>query len=668
MARNINKETSEALNMGTPTDLSTFGRQLHEQTREFYFPIYQRHERSWDFYRGDQWLHLRRAGLAMATFNIVGPHIDIIASNLTDSSIVFQTSPKNPEDGTMTKIHNEVLRLACEQDSLHVKLYGHLIDSLVKGYSIAKVMHDPDRLVPSKIEFVDPYNYMGEPGVRRPDIDGTYHWHSEWMTLMQIRELYPDKWQDITPTNVHGHSGNDNFEFWSEREGDYNYSQMARIHELYIRTNETERIPKRVTEKELQGEREEIERAKAPRTVLEQDHQAHYESHQAHAQEIIAKMTQMATQAVQQGQVSPEEAEQGLQQAIQTNPILMLIVAHNEEHELMLEEDPEDGRDTNPKGLREKYNGWRRIVFAGEDFKVLEDGDTPYTDSEGRGIHPFVIMTSPETGTDIYQWSILERCMGMQEMVNLWLSKFQDHLSLCSSPMLALDVTQIEIDPNQITALAGSIIPCRGNPRDVMYWVQPPQISGQLIQNTYQMMKQIELITGVSEVELGAYPNMERASEPMIRQLKEAGRARWREYQRELQDFLTRLGHKLMMVIQSNMTEQAQLRVGKTNDSFVLINQKVQGQTTRLNDMTVGAFDVRIELQPMQTLTADNKLQRAMQLFTTANPQGFAPYDLQAVSEASEDPILDESVQRQMQMMQQMMQKKEQEEQTKTTR
>ena len=654
MASNINTETQEALNIGTTTDISDFGKKLNEHCRQFYYPIYLRHERAYQFYLGDQWRVYRRSGLAMPVFNIVGPHMDIIASNLTDSSIVFQTAPKNPEDSDMTQIHNEALRIACEQDSLTVRIYGHLVNSLVKGYSVGKVTHDPERLVPTRIDFVNPYNYMGEPGVRRPDIDGTYHWHSEPYTAMQIREMYPDDWQKVKYNDSMGSSTGIN-EFIAEREGDYNYTHMAYIHELYIRTNETEKIPAKVTKLELAGERQEIERAKAPRVIVEQDHKAHLEDHQAQYEEIVQQLQQQLAQAVMQGQVPQEQAEQVLSEAVEKNPILNLILKHSEEHALMQED--------NPHGERLKYKGWRRTVFGGDEFVVLDDGPTPYVDEEDRGIHPFLIMATPETGTDIYQWSILERCMTLQEMLNLWLGKFQDHLSLCACPMLALDVTRVEIDPNQITALAGSVIPVSGDPREIMYWIQPPQIAGQLIQNTYQMMKQIELITGVSDVELGAYPNMERASEPMIRQLKEAGRARWREYQRELRDFLTRLGHKLMMVIQANMTEQTQLRIGATQDSFTIVNQKQEGRATRLNDMTVGAFDVRIKLQPLESLTPDAKLQRALALFTSANPQGFAPYDLQAVSEESEDPIMAESVQRQMKMMQQMMQAKQQEEQ-----
>jgi hypothetical protein len=420
MARNINIETAEALDMGHPADLSDFGTKLNEHCRQFYYPIYLRHERAYDFYLGDQWRVYRRSGLAMPVFNIVGPHMDIIASNLTDSSITFQTAPKNPEDAKMTKIHNEVLRIACEQDSLPVKLYGHIIDSLVKGYSIGKITHDPDRLVPTRIEFVDPYNYMGEPGVRRPDIDGTYHWHSEWMTAMQVRELYPDKWRDIKYSGADGTLYDDQIEFIVERDGDYNYTYMARIHELYIRTNETERIPKNVTLLEIQEEREEIERGKAPRVVLEQDHERHKEDHEAQYQEIVLQIQQSAMEARMRGQaVNPETGEQmtdeefqaAVQQAIEKNPILKLILAHNDAHDMQVVD--------NPKGEREKYNGWRRTVFGGDTFIVLEDGETPYTDEEGRGIHPFVIMTTPETGTDIYQWSITERCMSLQEMLNL---------------------------------------------------------------------------------------------------------------------------------------------------------------------------------------------------------------------------------------------------------
>jgi len=553
----------------------------------------------------------------------------------------------------MTDIHNEVLRIACEQDSLPVRLYGHIVDALVKGYSIAKITHDPDRVVPSRIDFVDPYNYMGEPGVRRPDIDGTYHWHTEPMTAMQVRELYPDDWRKLKYSSQSSRDIFLNEELISEREGDYNYTYMTYIHELYIRCDQTEKIPADVTRAELEQEREELKAMKTPRVVLEQDHDAHVDDHEALYQEIVSELQQMAMGLVAQGKIAPEEAETGLREAIAKNPILEGILKHNEEHAEM--------RVDNPRGHRPKYNGWRRIVFGGEDFYVLDDESTPYTDEEGRGIHPYIIMTSPETGTDIYQWSVLERCMSLQEMLNLWLGKFQDFIGLCSCPMMGLNVNMVEFDPNQITALAGGIIPVSGDPREAIFWVQPPQISGELIRNTYQMMKQIELITGVSEVELGAYPPMERASEPMLQQLKQAGRARWREYQREEQDFLVRLGHKLLMVIQANMTEQAQLRIGATDDSFVIVNEKQEGKPTRLNDMTVGAFDVRIKLTPLTSLTPESKLQRAMMLFTAANPQGIAPYDIIAVAEESEDPVMMKSAQRQTQMMQQMAQAQAQE-------
>lgn len=656
MASNINISTADATLGSDTTELSAFGKRLHEYCRDFMWPVYNRHSRAYRFYLGDQWRTYRRRGLAMPVFNIVGPHMDVIASNLTDSEITFQCAPKNPEDADMCMIWDELLRQACEQDSFSVRVYGHIVDSLVKGYGVAKIVNDDERAVPVGIDFIDPYNYMGEPGVRRPDINGNYHWHSEWMTAMEVREIYGDKYKKLIYTDPATSHTNIPSEFDSERSGDHAYTRMALIKELYIRTNETEKIPADITKAEIDSEYEELSRAKTPRVVLEQNHNEHLRLHQAQMMEVIDKLGQMITQAVTEGQIPPDEADTVLQDAIAKNPIILLIAKHNEEHEEMLED--------NPDGRREKYNGWMRVVYGGENFEVLDGPEaTSYVDEEGRGIHPYVIMTTPYTGTDIYSWSVLERCMNLQEMINLWLGKFQDHLSLCSSPMLAIDVTRVSLEPNQMTALAGSIIPTMGNPREVLHWIQPPMFSGQLIQNFYQMMKQIELITGVSDVELGAYPNMERASQPMIRELKEASRARWREYQREFKDFLTRIFRRVMLVIQKNMTEQMQLRMGKTNNEFALLNEigeDVDGNMTRLNDLSIGQFDIRVMLTPLTSLSPDSKLQRALSLFTATNAQGIAVYDLQAVAEDSEDAIIQKSVERQMQMQQMMMQQQAQ--------
>lgn len=658
MSADINISTAEATNLAGSQDLSTFGKNLHSQCRLFMQPVYERHDRAYRFYLGDQWRYMRRRGLSMAVYNIVGPHMDIIASNLTDSQIVFQVSAKNAEDSPMVDIWNEVLRQACEQDSLYVRVYGLLIDVLVKGYGIFKVCHDEKRSIPTSIEIIDPYNYKGEPGVRRPDIDGNYHWHSEWMTAMQVREMYPDKWQLIKYAQAGQTSYDNAYEFLTERSGDLNYTHMALIHELYIRTNETERIPAKVTKDELINEKLSFEEMRPPEVILEQDHKAHQKAHQAHVEQIIGKLQQMLMQAVKQGEVPPEQAEQILQEAITTNPIIRMIAKHNEEHDEYAVD--------NPRGNREKYNGWRRVVYGGPDWVVLDDGPTPYTDEVGRGIHPFVILTSPATGTDIYEFSVLERCMALQELANLWISKFQDHLGLCATPFLIYNADVITLEPNQLTALAGSVIPCMGDVEKAAKWLQPPQISNQLVQNYFQLQRQIELITGVSDVELGAYPQMERASAPMIGALKEASRARWREYQREFQDGLTRVTKKLMLVIQQYMDEQMQLRIGKVGDAYELLNIPIEderGNLTRLNDMTRGVFDVRIKLAPLSSLTPEAKLQRAIALFTAANPQGVAIYDLEAVAEESEDPVMIKSVERQKQLQMAQMQAAQQQQQ-----
>ncbi len=657
MANTIANKEAKAYNLEDITDLSQFGKSLHETCRGFYKPIHNRHQKAWDFYIGKQWRVYRRRGLAMVVFNIVGPHMDIIASNLTDSQIVFQIIPKEPDTNELSEIWSEVLRLACEQDRFTVQMYGVLLDSLVKGYAVFKVSHDTDRMIPTRLESIDPYNYMGEPGVRRPDIDGNYHWHSEWMTALQVRDMFPDKWQELKYAAAGNETDIDSYEIINERGGDMDYTHMVLIHELYMRTDMTERIKAEVTEAELAGEHEEFQRARSPRVILEQDHNEHIPSHGAQIEEIIMKLRERAMQAAMQGQaisqqtgqpMTEEELEVEIQKAIEQNPIIKFIYKHIDEHEAMLEE--------NPKGHRLKYNGWRRIVYGGPDFYVLDDDETPYTDEEGRGIHPFCIMTTQDTATDIYSWSVLERCMSLQEMVNLWMSRLTDYLGLFATPYMVIDINAMTVEPNQITPIAGAIIPVNKNPHEVVQWIQPPAMAGELIRGFYENTRHIEKITGVSDVEMGEYPRMERASQPMIQELKAASRARWREYQREYEDFLRRIGIKLMGVIQTYMTEQMQIRVGGLEDAFPLLNvpqEDKDGNMTYLNDMTTGRYDVRIKLTPLTSLTPEAKINKAMALYTTANPiTGITIYDLEAVADEVEDAVTRKSVNRQKQKQQ----------------
>lgn len=676
----ITKKEAKAYNLEDTTDLSMFGKSLHETCRGFYKPIYERHQKSWDFYMGKQWRVYRRRGLAMVVFNIVGPHMDIIAANLTDSQIVFQIIPKEPDSNELAVIWSEILRMACEQDRFTVQMYGALLDSLVKGYSVFKVTHDTDRMIPTRLEVIDPYNYMGEPGVRRPDLNGNYHWHSEWMTALQVRDMFPDKWQDLEYAAAGKETDIDAYEIVFERGGDMDYTHMVLIHELYMRTDTTEAIPEEITTDELNSEHEEFQRAKTPRVILEQDHPKHLTAHQAQVFEIEEKLRQMAPQVVEQklqemaqqaeaqGQIPeqvPEEQkaqliEQVAQEAIATNPIIKFIIKHNEEHTEMLED--------NPDGKRLKYNGWRRVVYGGPNFDVLDDDETPYTDEEGQGIHPFCILTTQDTATDIYSWSVLERCMSLQEMVNLWQSRFTDYLGLFATPYMIIDVNAMTVEPNQITPIAGAIIPVNKNPKEVIQWVNPPAMAGELIRGFYENMRHIEKITGVSDVEMGAYPPMERASEPMLQQLKQAGRARWREYQRELEDFLRRIGQKLMPTMQKYMTEQMQIRVGGLKDAYPILNERIEdkdGNITYLNDMATGRYDVRIKLTPLTALTPEAKLQKALALFTQTNKQGIAVYDLEAVADEVEDATVQKSVERQKQKQQAAEQMQAQEAQAK---
>jgi hypothetical protein len=619
---------------GKYVDYGQFARQLWEKDEDFYEPIWHQHDDDWNFFRGHQWRTYRRYG-AMVVFNIIGPHIRIIAANLTDNEILPQTSPKGPDADNMSEVFDEVLRIAHEQDDSITKDHGLLIQALVKGYAVAKIGHDSDRAIPVTYEIVNPRNFMAEPGVPRPDEDSHRFWHFEWMTAREIRELWPDKWDKIKMGPLGSEDGTLPNSWDYERGGDPMATNGCLVRELWLKTDETEPIPEDVTAKELEGERAEIMRLDAPRVVLEQNHPAHLEDHQAHKGEIEMEIRELAAQMGAQGREVPEEE---IQEALRTNPLIIELDTHIEEH---LKIQP-----GNPRGERERFNGWRHSVFAGCDFYPLEDEASPYTDEEGRGRHPFVFMKSADTATDIYCPSLLNQCIDLQETVNRWMSKFEDHLSLCANPMLCVDVTRINHRPNQIKAMAGLLVSTIGKPEDVMYWLQPPQISNQLIQNFYQIIRQIELVTGVSDAELGIYPRMERASQPMIQQITENSRARWRAYQREYKQFKKRCAKEMLLRIQQFMTQEMQIMVGRTKDKMRWVNLIQQGGQVRY-DMTQGQYDVQVELKPLAAQTEDAVLARALQLGTMPVPPYNLPMlDRQGVADMTRDPVLRESVQR----------------------
>jgi len=642
--------------------LPEFGKQLFEWVEKFYDRIHERGYNSWRFYNGDQWPKKRRPGLTQATYNIIGPHIDIISANLTDSQIVYQIYPKTSEIGEIAMVWDRVMRLAVEQDSFTSVNSGLIKQSLIKGYSIGKITHDETRLVPTKYEIIHPLNYMAEPGVKYPETEASFHWHFEWYTPFQVRQQWPDKWNEITYTDPNRTTGaGTHTEFDKERAGNKDYIHGCWVRELWIQTSDEDResIPEEETNEKLVVELQELMQGRKPTAIISEDHDTHISEHNMYEQRIHSETANIEAQ-IGNIQLSDQRTLQMLMQRIQElQKRLSFTRAHVAEHEELKEAAAE--LDYDP-ATRPKFNGWRRIVFAGDNYLVmnpdLDDQDTPYTDYEGRGIHPFVILQSEDTGNDIHGLSLVEKSMYAQKAINRWMSKFEDYLNTCANPMLVVNILALPIDPNQIQGVAGQVIPVEGDPDKAIKWLFGPAIPSQFMQDLFTWIRQIELLTGVSDVELGQYPQMERASQPFVQQLAFHGRARWRAHGRQYEDYLRRVGRKMQWVIQKYMTGEQQITAADDPGKTMVVNKTIMkgGRFETLNDMTAGRWEVQLELKSMANQSEDMKMQTAIQLYQMKNALGMPILTPNAFAKMVNDPILKESAIEATQMWQQQQQ------------
>lgn len=633
------------------TDVEDWAKQLFDWCQGYNNRIYERGHISWRFYNGDQWPKDRPRGLTQSTFNIIGPHIDIIVANLTDSRIVYQVYPKGEEADYMSQIWDSIYEEAVAQDRFTSVNQGLLLQTFVKGYCAAKITHDPDRNIPVKYEVIHPLNFMAEPGVKDPEQDSSFFWHTEWMTPAEIRRNWENKYNDINygpPGAMSGSTGN---EFTYERAGNKDYIYGCWVKELWLKTFDTEDIPAEETEELLVTELAELKRGGKPKAVVYEDHQAHIDAHTAYQQTIETEMQQIQAEVQLTGNnMNQQRAKQLMAKATELNNRYQMVTAHIDEHVTLIEDYPD--------AKRLEYNGWRVLTFAddGGSYKLLDDYETPYTDDEGRGIHAFEIMKSVDTATDIYAQTLVEKSVHAQKSINRWKSKFEDHLNNCSHPFLGVDVTRLAHDPGKIRNVPAQILCTEGPPRDVVYWITGPQPSAALVTGMFNWIRQIELLTGVSDAELGVYPQMERASAKFVQTLTYQGRARWRMHSRLYEDFLQRVGRKMMYIIQKYMTgaQQIQLSNDKTKSKLVNSLMVKGGQIEILNDLSVGRWDVKIELKSMANETEEARMQLAIQLYTMKNAMNMPLLDPEGFAEYINDPILRETAKRVQRMWQQM--------------
>ena len=658
----MGKEDLKALNLSEELkELPEMLRQLYDYVKDYHKPQFERQSIAIRFKNGDQWGYYRPPGYSMITLNKIGPHCDIICSNITEGEWIWQTSPRHEGVDGMVKIFNSILQKAAEQDNVTIRNWGLMEQALAKGYGIVKLSHDPDRQIPTHYEVLTPTEYMGEPGVRRPDIDGALHIHTAIKTAKQVRELWPDKWNEIEYATMQDLEDPSKYEVVDERGGAKDNTHVVEVKEFWIRDDRMEPIPDKVTNGEIKTEHTMFNSGRPAYPMLQENHRKHMDEHKAYLagirQEIEAQIEQIESQLADiemQGGAEGQSEPPNVDEIFNNDPRVIGTRVHIKRHEGLFPQ--------NPDAERSKYNGWRHIIAAGPDYYPMHSGATPYKDSLGRGKVHFYALPCIDSATDYFGLSIVEKAMEPQEILNLSYSKIFDHLTHVANGII-LDVTRLAMPPNQVRAAPGGMLLVRGEPGKVASPMPRESIDPIVLHMLSVAEEQISLTSGVSEIHMGGYPPMERASQPTISSVAHLAEARWRALHRQYASFLKVVGSGLLEIIQQFMSEQMQVRVAQgVKSEYELVNRAVMspdGNVMFVNDLSVGEFDVDVQLKPMSAMTDDVKTETAIKLFTLGTPQGYTVLDEQGFAEMVEDPIIRESVMRQIDARKQAAEKAE---------
>lgn len=147
-------------------------------------------------------------------------------------------------------------------------------------------------------------------------------------------------------------------------------------------------------------------------------------------------------------------------------------------------------------------------------------------------------------------------------------------------------------------------------------WMQTPQVNEGLFRLNEMDKREIEEITGISEITQGRRPKGITAAQA-IEAVSEAGQTRIRPKIRNMEDSLTELGELLLSNIQQFYTDEKQIRLAGKTKEFISINvPKVgeNGEVTLDNDLSVGKYDVKIGVGSLTDVTKATKYETMKEL------------------------------------------------------
>lgn len=206
----------------------------------------------------------------------------------------------------------------------------------------------------------------------------------------------------------------------------------------------------------------------------------------------------------------------------------------------------------------------------------------------------------------------------LQESINQRRAQTTDILRLTGNPPFVADADS-GVNPKAMTNRPASII--FKNRGSEVKWLTPPQLPAALFEIQELDKQDFDAISGVLDVTQGRRPTgIEAAS--AIAELQEAAQTRIRFKVRLMEEAMKELGEMMLSLVQQFYTEERTIRIkGPSNGGyeFVQINQETINpatqQPTRINDVTIGEFDVEIGVGSTMPVNKTRRADQMIELF-----------------------------------------------------
>ena len=274
-------------------------------------------------------------------------------------------------------------------------------------------------------------------------------------------------------------------------------------------------------------------------------------------------------------------------------------------------------------------------------------------------MYPFVRFVDYQIPSVFWGMGEIQQLESLQESINRRRGQIIDILRLTANPPLVAD-SDAGINPKALTNRPGIIL-FKNRGSDIR-WLTPPQLPAALFELQNLDKQDFDSISGVFDVTQGRRPvGIEAAS--AISELQEAAQTRIRLKVRNMESSLRQMGKLVIALVQQFYDEPRTIRINGIAgqpQQFVQVNQDVQdemGAIQRINDLSVGDFDVEIGVGSTMPVNKSRRFNQLVQLYQLQIVDAQAVLENSGLSMPEVSRIMNrmQQQQQQMQMLQQQM-------------